>query len=118
VLIAWAGGPFADALAARGEAGRTAAALETLRTIFPEADPAAELEAVEAHDWQRDPYAWGAYSYVAVGGGNARAALAAPLPPLFFAGEATVEASEAGTVAGALLSGERAAREALAALRG
>jgi monoamine oxidase len=118
VLIAWAGGPFADALAERDAPARTAAALATLATIFPTADPQGELEAAETHDWQHDPYARGAYSYVGVGASDARNALAAPLPPLFFAGEATVAAEEAGTVAGALQSGERAAREALTALRG
>ncbi len=65
-----------------------------------------------AHDWQRDPYARGAYSYVAVGGADARERSRAPVDGvLFFAGEATAPASEAGTVAGALESGERAARE-------
>ncbi|MGZ8263054.1 MAG: FAD-dependent oxidoreductase, partial [Burkholderiales bacterium] len=66
------------------------------------------------HDWQRDPYARGAYSYVVVGGDKARAQLAAPLAgTLFFAGEAADAEGEAGTVAGALQSGLRAAREVL-----
>jgi monoamine oxidase len=118
VLVAWAGGPKADALAGLDESGRVAAALDDLRVLFSGADPAAELEAAYAHDWQADPYARGAYSYVAVGGDGARAALAQPVDGLlFFAGEATAGASEAGTVAGALQSGERAAGEVLAALR-
>ena len=70
-----------------------------------------------SHDWQRDEFSRGAYRYVAVGGKDARAELAAPVDGVvFFAGEATAVASEAGTVAGALQSGERAAQEALAAL--
>lgn len=118
LLVAWAGGPKADALAERDEAARVAAALDDLRVLFGgEADPHGELEAAYTHDWQRDPFARGAYSYVAVGGTGARAALASPVDDaLFFAGEATAPASEAGTVAGALQSGERAARETLAAL--
>lgn len=118
VLIAWAGGPNADALADVEEAQRVARALDGLRTLFgDEIDPADELEAAFAHDWQRDPYARGAYSYVAVGGTEARAALAAPVDGrLFFAGEAVSTDGEAGTVAGALETGERAARAALAAL--
>ena len=65
------------------------------------------------HDWGRDPFARGAYSYVAVGGGNARAALAMPVDgTLFFAGEATSNDGQGGTVNGALETGERAAREA------
>jgi len=50
---------------------------------------------------------------VLVGGEGAREALAAPLDDtVFFAGEAT-DPEEAGTVAGALRSGQRAAREVL-----
>jgi monoamine oxidase len=52
---------------------------------------------------------------VRVGGSGAREQLAQPLEDtLLFAGEAT-DTEEAGTVAGALRSGRRAAREALAA---
>jgi monoamine oxidase len=119
LLVAWAGGPRADALAGRDEPSLVAAALDDLRILFgDEVDPRSELEAAYTHDWQRDPFACGAYSYAAVGGFDARAALAAPVDGrLFFAGEATAAVSEAGTVAGALMSGERAAGEALAALR-
>ncbi len=66
------------------------------------------------HDWQNDPYARGGYSFVTVGGDDARKQLAAPLEDtLFFAGEATDTEGEATTVAGALQSGIRAAREVL-----
>ena len=118
LLIAWAGGPKADALANHDEPALTGKALDDLKTLFGnEADPHGELEAVYTHDWQHDPYARGAYSYVAVGGGNARTELAAPVDDvLFFAGEATAATSESGTVAGALQSGERAANEVLTAL--
>jgi monoamine oxidase len=48
------------------------------------------------------------------GGGGGRRALAEPLhDTLFFAGEAADHEGEHGTVAGALRSGERAARAAL-----
>src|SRR5438270_769334 len=54
----------------------------------------------------------GAYSYVTVGGEGARQALQAPLADtLYFAGEATDTQGEAGTVAGGLQSGLRAARQ-------
>jgi monoamine oxidase len=119
VLVAWAGGPKSDALAGRDQPALIATALDDLRTLFgDEADPGAELEAAYAHDWQRDPFARGAYSYVAVGEGDPRGDLAAPVDDvLFFAGEASAPTSEAGTVAGALQSGERAAREWLRAVR-
>ena len=118
VLVAWAGGPKSDALAGRDAAALVTAALDDLRMLFgDEVDPRAELEAAYEHDWQRDPFSLGAYSYVAVGEGDPRADLAAPVDDvLFFAGEATAPTSEAGTVAGALQTGERAAREALAAI--
>lgn len=118
VLVAWAGGPKADALAEYDEAGVIRIALEELAHLFgPQLDPRAELEAAYAHDWQRDPYALGAYSYVLVGGTGARELLAEPIDGvLFFAGEAIVSSKEAGTVAGALLSGERAARGVLETL--
>jgi monoamine oxidase len=119
LLVAWAGGPKADALAGHELDALVALALADLATLFGTSiEPYAELEAAYVHDWQRDPFARGAYSYVATGGDGARAALAAPVgTQLFFAGEAAAPTSEAGTVAGALRSGERAAREVLAALR-
>jgi monoamine oxidase len=77
-------------------------------------DVAAGLEGYYYHDWQLDPFARGAYSYVTVGGGDARRALALPIDgTLFFAGEATDVEGEATTVTGALQSGRRAAREVL-----
>jgi monoamine oxidase len=66
------------------------------------------------HDWQRDPFARGAYSYVLAGGGEANRALAAPLArTLYFAGEATDCEGEATLVSGALASGRRAALQLL-----
>jgi hypothetical protein len=48
------------------------------------------LRSAHAYDWQRDPFARGAYSYLRVGAGNARGALARPIEQtLFLAGEAT-----------------------------
>jgi monoamine oxidase len=74
-----------------------------------------KVEGVLVQDWQADPYSRGGYSYVLVGGQGAREQLRKPLEKtLFFAGEAT-DTDEAGTVAGALRSGVRAAREVLAA---
>ena len=69
------------------------------------------------HDWQSDPFARGAYSYAAVGGENAADELAKPIrKTLFFAGEAT-SSDQTGTVAGAIESGWRAAKEALRSMR-
>ena len=112
MLVAWAGGPKAERLSGLSESNLVAQALRGLRSIFGRI-PAPG--AVLVHDWRRDPFARGAYSYLRVGGEGAREDLATPIgDTLFFAGEAT-DAEESGTVAGALRSGERAARQVLEA---
>jgi monoamine oxidase len=68
------------------------------------------------HDWQHDPFSRGAYGYVPVAGLDAQLALSEPVDgTLFFAGEAT-SVGHIGTVHGAIMSGQRAAREILARL--
>jgi monoamine oxidase len=112
LLTAWAGGPKAARLTGSSSGKLVAAALATVAKVFGR-KAQSELAAAHAQDWQADPYARGGYSYVRVGGTGARERLAEPIEDvLFFAGEAT-DAEEAGTVAGALRSGERAAREVL-----
>ena len=76
------------------------------------------LDAWASHDWCADPFARGAYSYIGVNGIRAPRALGHPVEStLLFAGEAT-NGAEIGTVAGALSSGRRAAREVLRVLHG
>ena len=116
LLVAWAGGPRALRLAeGSSPAQLVRKALASLEKLFgKELDVTAELRGYYYHDWQQDPFARGAYSYVTVGASAARAELAQPIEDtLFFAGEATD--AEEGTVTGALQSGVRAAREVLAA---
>jgi monoamine oxidase len=111
LLTAWAGGPKAARLTGSTKEALLSAALATVAKVFGE-ESQSEMAAAHVHDWQADPYARGGYSYVLVGGEGARERLAAPVErTLFFAGEAT-DPEEAGTVAGALRSGERAALEA------
>jgi monoamine oxidase len=117
-LVAWAGGPAAQALEVGGrDRGWLAArALDSLSTVFgvPRRTLKASLIAMWIHDWTQDPLARGAYSYPMVGGAATARALATPLDDtLYFAGEATVEPPANGTVEGALESGARAAREVL-----
>ncbi len=117
-LIAWAGGPrVAELDAAANVNSLTQKALESLDSMFGKQwDIADEFVASYCHDWQRDPFARGAYSYIGVGGGGARAELGKPVEnTLFFAGEATDDTGEAATVTGALQSGERAANELIGA---
>jgi monoamine oxidase len=120
LLTAWIAGPKAARLSAHPTAHIVEQALESLSTVFggrPQSE--FQLEAAYLHNWQTDPFSRGAYSYVAVGGSNARNVLAAPLEDtLFFAGEATDTQDEASTVTGALQSGVRAAREAMEQFEG
>ena len=112
LLTAWAGGPKAARLTGKRPEALLGEALRSVRALFPgDEQPSAYL----VHDWQADPYARGGYSYVTVGGTGAREELAEPLEDtLYFAGEAT-DVEQSGTVGGALASGQRAAREILAA---
>lgn len=116
LLVAWTGGPPALRLAeGADERGPVRAALAGLQQLFGSGiDVAAQLDGYYCHNWQRDPFAQGAYSYVTVGGADAHHLLGQPLQDtLFFAGEATDTEGEIATVTGALNSGLRAAREVL-----
>lgn len=117
VLTGWAGGPAAEALAGLSEGEVAARAVATIAGLLGETRRrvAGLLEAWRMHDWQEDPFTRGAYAYLGPGGVEARASFARPVAgTLFFAGEATSK-EEAGTVAGAIASGRRAARELLRA---
>jgi monoamine oxidase len=120
LLAAWAAGPAAQQLAGLPKPALLTRALASVRALFQgDGDSQRTLTNAWVHDWQSDPFARGAYSYVCVHGEQARHTLAAPLAAtLFFAGEATATHGEAGTVAGALHSGRRAAHEVLAAAQG
>ncbi len=115
ILTGWAGGHAADRLLAEGPEALTSRALDSLSKVFGVRRRTLDsmLAATWTHDWQRDPFSRGAYSYAAVGGGAAHRALARSVEStLFFAGEAT-SGDETGTVAGAIASGRRAAKEIL-----
>jgi monoamine oxidase len=118
LLNAWVGGPPAARLSGKSDAEIVHAALESLRSMFGPSPAQLQLEAAFVHNWEGDPFARGAYSYVAVGyNETARRDLAAALDDtLFFAGEATDTEGAAATVTGALQSGARAAREVSASL--
>ena len=111
----WVGGPVAWELARGGEAVTVDFALGQLRTLF--GGRVDRLFAGGPHfvtRWDADPFVRGAYSYVRPGDADARTALARPLADgrLLFAGEAC-HSGMAGTVAGAWISGQDAARVAL-----
>jgi monoamine oxidase len=117
ILTGWAGGHAADALLAEGPVAMVDRGLAAMSAAFGVSRRRLEtlLEATFTHDWQKDPFSRCAYSYAGVGGEHAADALARPLrQTLFFAGEAT-SSDETGTVAGAIESGFRAARQVLRA---
>jgi monoamine oxidase len=108
----WVGGPVAWELARAGEAAAVDFALGQLRSLF--GSRVDRLFAGGPHlvtRWDADPFVRGAYSFVRPGDADARTALARPLADgrLLFAGEACHNGM-AGTVAGAWISGQDAAR--------
>jgi monoamine oxidase len=110
----WIGGPVAWDLARAGTAAAVDLALGQLRTLF--GGRVDRLFAGGTHlvtRWDADPLVRGAYSFVRPGDADARMALAQPVGEgrLLFAGEAC-HVGMAGTVAGAWISGQDAARAA------
>ena len=119
VLVAWRGGVRAREISAVGEDQAVALALAALARQFglTRREARAMVTATWFHNWESDPYARGAYSYMLVGGNDAPAKLARPVRrTLFFAGEASDAEGRTGTVHGAIASGRRAATQLLRAL--
>jgi monoamine oxidase len=114
MLVAWVGGPKADAV---GDADQLLGqALRSLERIFSLAPQSldVQLRNWHLHDWQSDPYTLGAYSYAPVGALDCSVAMSQPVDnTLFFAGEHTDITGHWGTVHGALRSGIRAATQVL-----
>jgi monoamine oxidase len=110
VLLCFNSGRFAREVEALSDEQTVAGMMQTLRGVFGDDIP--EPTAVLVTRWSQDPFAYGSYSYMAVGATPADVeALAAPEDDtLFFAGEAT-ESEHAATVHGAILAGRRAADE-------
>jgi monoamine oxidase len=118
VLTAWAASRRAERLAGKSPRFLRDRALESLGSLVGASRSALEamLLGWYAHDWERDPYARGAYSYVGVNGEGSQAELAQSLAgTLYFAGEATNSLGHHGEVHGAIQTGERAAKEILEA---
>jgi monoamine oxidase len=119
ILIAYATGPRAAALAEVGEDEAAAIAASDLGRLFPKVDVGRSLVAHQQVDWGADPLAGGGYSFVRVGGAGARERLAAPdTGALLWAGAATESSPIAETVEAAYLSGLRAASQASRLLSG
>jgi len=109
------GGRYAQALEDAGDGAIAAASIDEIASFLGN-DIRRKLTPLRESRWAHDPFARGSYSHALPGQAHQRAVLAAPVDDrLFFAGEAT-SLNFFTTAHGAHDSGERAAKEALAAL--
>ncbi len=116
MLTAWVAGSLVDRLHGLDQQEMLDAALSSLSVIlgFPMDRIKVRLRSWHYHDWIRDPFSRGAYSYVMPGGIDAAAQLAVPIADtLYFAGEATAGKGANATMEGAIQSGLRAAKEVI-----
>jgi monoamine oxidase len=114
----WIGGSVAWELGRAGEAAAVDFALSYLRRAFGgRVDRLFAGGSSLVTHWDVDPWIRGAYCYAVPGSATARDVLAEPVADgrLMFAGEAC-HVGFAGTLAGAWISGQSAARTALAAI--
>jgi len=115
-ITGWVGGPRSSALTGLCSDDLAHHACASLARIFS-LDAASlhqSLLGCYTHDWQHDPFALGAYSYVAAGGFDAPRQMIEPVGnTLFFAGEHTDTTGHWGTVHAAMRSGLRAAAQIL-----
>jgi monoamine oxidase len=114
LLTVWVGGPGASALSRLTPQEIEVEAVASIAALFSTTPRTIRSMFVESfyHDWVHDPFARGAYSYSRVGGFDAPRELARPIRgTIWFAGEATDEQGDIGTVHAAIASGQRAARQ-------
>ncbi len=120
VLVGWTGGPAVKRMAGWAPERVFGAAKRTLARLLgcDEAMLGKMIVDWRTHDWAADRFTCGAYSFAAAGRETVHRRLAQAVGgTLFFAGEATADALDLGTVHGALASGERAAAEILARVK-
>lgn len=120
-LVAWVGGPAAEAMMGVPREVLIDKALSSLakQLGMSRARVRDEFVCAITHDWSNDPFARGAYSTVNVGGDDGAALLSRPFSStVFFAGEATASDGRGGTVDGAMGTGHRAAKQLLRSRRG
>jgi monoamine oxidase len=97
-----------------------AATIAEWESIVPGGVTLGTVDGLVVHRWSTDPWVQGAYSFLPRGVGiEEREELARSVDgQLFWAGEATDLEGHSATVAGAIATGERAARELLSVRRG
>lgn len=108
VWTAFVSGDWAMDLLSLGEQGALDEAIDSLSL---ELDKKLSPSSAYLMNWPDEPYTRGGYSFILPGHENARAELAKPTPPLYWAGEATAPEYQAATVHGAYESGKRAAKQ-------
>ena len=109
------GGSFAKELEDAGPGAFAAQSIDEIAALLGN-DFRRKLKPLAESRWANDPFARGSYSHALPGHAGDRAVLAAPVDQrLFFAGEAT-SPHFFSTAHGALESGQRAAREVMAAM--
>jgi monoamine oxidase len=109
------GGAHARSLEGQGPGAAAAFAIEGLVQIYG-SDIRSKVHAIAETHWAADPFAGGSYSHALPGHAGARAVLAASVDQrLFFAGEAC-SPNFFSTAHGAWLTGQAAARTAIASL--
>lgn len=113
-LVAWQGGPRAAAMSELKDQERIVLALQTLSRLTRRSlsQLNSEVESIHTHNWSKDPFSQGAYSYVGVNGlGKVKNLSKSIQETIYFAGEGFAPGSGRGTVHGAFKSGIRAAQE-------
>lgn len=116
VIVGWVAGPRAEQMSEMDSRKTVGLAVESLAKLLhvERAQLETGITSVWYHDWNRDPFTQGAYTYVVSGGLGAPDVLARPVDnTLFFAGEATCAHGYNATMDGAFHSGVRAAEEIL-----
>lgn len=114
VLVGWISGSATEKFQGFSSGEMQQMVVECLRDIFDRSESQIReiVRDIIVVDWQKDPFALGAYSYQKVGHPMARTYLGEPIEEtLFFAGEATDNIVDTATVESAIASGYRAAKE-------
>lgn len=113
VLTGWLAGPRAKAMSDLAEEEVIARALQSLSSILhiPLFDLREKLVASAVFNWTADPFTLGAYAYSTPETKDALKILKTPIDnTIFFAGEAFHDGPQMGTVEGAIISGQDAAK--------
>jgi monoamine oxidase len=116
LLTGWIAGPPAHRLKEKSNEELISLAAQSLSRIFKLSTEDLRGNLFRSHvaNWSADPFSLGAYSYSTVGSATAKKQLSEPLEgTVWFAGEATYEGAEMGTVEAALASGRHIARKIL-----